>query len=105
MVRRDSLGRAAALERVRACLLLESPYYTKHARTRMADRGLSEGDVEGVLQAGHVLDDPRPSATGPGWQYRVTGPLPGGGRTMTVVVEPMPDDVLVVITVMWNDGS
>lgn len=104
MPRRDPLPPAAALERVRACLLLEQPHYTRRARERMADRDLSESDVEDVLASGHILDDPRPSAVGPGWQYRVTGPL-SGGRLVTVVVEPMADDVLVIITIMWADGS
>lgn len=70
--------------------------YTKHALDRMAERHVSESDVEAVLNG--YLE----SVTGQGGT-RYKGRTPSG-RTLKVWVVPKPNpDLRVVKSVAWED--
>ncbi len=67
--------------------------YSKHARERMADREVSDVDVEAALS--HPIGDPAPGEPGTVWVrgYAV------GGRVLKVCVRA--DDTSYVVTVAW----
>lgn len=77
--------------------------YQEHARDRLLERGLIQGDVLHVLKNGMIFADPEESTRPNFFKYRIEGRSPNsGGRTVRVVVIPNPKTLdLKVITVMW----
>jgi hypothetical protein len=81
--------------------------YKRHARDRIAERGLIVGDVLYVLKQGFVLLDPEPS-TRPGYnKYAMESKCPNGGnRAIRVIVIPDKKTCfLKIVSVMWVDET
>ena len=68
------------------------------------DRGLIMGDVLFALRRGFVHDQAQSSTRSGVFKYRIESTTPNSqGRRVAVVVVPVTDTELNVITVMWAD--
>ena len=74
-----------------------------HARQRMIERELFDGDVFRVLRQGHVDDAPE-LTTSKEWKCKITMKI-RGGRTAGVVTIILHNGKLFVKTVEWENLS
>lgn len=81
--------------------------YTRHARERMAERGLLMGDVLYVLKNGFVYEDPESARPEGFYKYCMEAQTPNSGsRSVRVVVIPDEETkTCKIVTVMWVDES
>jgi hypothetical protein len=78
--------------------------WTDHVAQRMEERDLLSGDVKHVLKFGTVHQE-GVNATQKGlFKYAIEATTPNSnGRTVRLVVIPMPDCAVKVVSAMWRD--
>ncbi len=70
----------------------------------MEDRGLLTGDILHVLKHGYVHAPGEKSTRPVHYKYQMEGTTPNSnGRKIRIVVIPLPDCGVKVLTVMWVD--
>lgn len=93
------LSKKQALDEIRAMKSVRV-FFPKHARMRMAERGISRPDVMGCLEKGNITEGP---GLMPGGQWRMTMSWFRAGCPLIVVVELDVDEdgsfVVVVTTI------
>ena len=72
-----------------------------HAKTRMAEREISDIEVYRILQSGFIAEEPT-QTTRKEWKCKLTKKLKGN-REAGVVVIILNDGMLFVQTVEWED--
>lgn len=76
--------------------------YTKHAKERMAERGLIVSDALYVLKNGFVHDEPLPSTREGYCKYAIESRCPNSTRAVRIIVIPdSKSSYLKIITIMW----
>lgn len=103
-----ALSRAKATELIRSkCGPALSLCWTRHAKQRLAERGLILGDVLHVLKFGFVHQSPVPTSRPGIFKYAMECVTPNSnGRTVRVVLIPFVQTCEVkIVTVMWVDES
>lgn len=75
-----------------------------HAKDRMKERDLIQGDILHVLKCGFVYLEPEASTRAGYWKYKIEATTPNSnGRFVRVVVIPDGKCELAIVTVMWRD--
>lgn len=97
--RRDANWATKEIRRIVA-LGEEKIVYTDHALERMEQRGFVRRDVENALTAGHIANDPEPVKAG--FKCKVTRSS-NSGREYGVVTVIKQNELLIVVTVEWED--
>ena len=79
----------------------EKVSFGKHARERMAERGIVDSQVFEVLRRGQVVETPEISQSGD-WKCKIVEAL-RGSRKVGVVVAFLKNGKLFLVTVEWED--
>lgn len=96
------LTRAGAQSRIRSIAQDSANLvWGNHARSRMTERGIDDGDVLRVLRGGFVDEDPVQTERGE-WQCKITKHI-RGGRDAGVVTIILDTGRLFLRTVEWED--
>lgn len=81
--------------------------WSDHAKERLMERGLLEGDIRHVLECGFVTKNGEPTKTEKLFKYTMEGSTPNSeNRKIGVVVIPYKHGVTPgfrIVTVMWMD--
>lgn len=77
---------------------------THHAKQRMLERGITMRDIMRIAETGDVLEEPRPTTRDNIFKYVVSGySLDNGKRKVCLVIIPVGDTELKIVTVYWDD--
>lgn len=80
--------------------------YAKHAKKRLAQRGVIISDVLYVLKNGFVYEAPEASTVKGLFKYQIESQSPNSGRRYLrlVVVPDAKSKAIKIVTIMWRDG-
>ena len=81
--------------------------YRKHAKKRLAERGVFISDVLFVLKNGFVYEGSEPSTVKGLFKYQIESQSPNSGsRILRLVVVPdAKSKAIKIVTIMWRDEN